>query len=465
MHKYKSYLLLFAVFFLLTACDNKKESQDFCFYYRDHICFSDSFPQYSGYRVSTNNPQIFIEGDNAYLRDLESLNADYLKFDFYFSKGAIIDTVHARIRCWRENGPYLQETTSAKWLKESYVGIKYRNAKKRLLKTGYSSILLTQNDTTYFIENGALCWRSADSKGFLSKQVQLDRSEYNEMLLNKNIGIIRTGNKIYISKDNLKTWSIIHEGSHSLLKSMIWDAEKESVVFSNYTGGDARVRHYIRRYNFNTGVTDTLWTLYTREDYNRSGLTPFGRHIHIIDVDPFTGDWYVGVGDYDGEAGIYRSTDQGKTFEKVGGGEQMWRTLSFIFRKDYIFWTADSESPQYISRISRNQLSRLPIADEDVVRFPLFNSALWFTYDDGEMIILSSNSEGSLYDDYHRVYGIVIDSNGVPTVYSLYAEKSDPHKNRGIFNQLFILDKDVDNNFWFFDNQNNIHRQFKLVKK
>ena len=78
---------------------------------------------------------------------------------------------------------------------------------------------------------------------------------------------------------------------------------------------------------------------------------------------------------------------------------------------------------------------------------------------------MSSNSEGSFYDDKHRLYGIIVDENGIPTVYSLFEEKSDPRKNRYIFNQLIFLDKDINDLYWFYDNQNQICRKFKLIKK
>ena len=458
-------VVLITSVFLLSSCIERGKTDSFSFYYRDRIKLTDFMPQYEGFKLSTNNPQLTISGDSLYLEEPELLNPNLLSFELYLSKDNITDTIQSQIRCWREDGPFLKETTSAKWLKKSILGIKFRNAKKKFFKTGDNSILLTLNDTTYSIKDGVLLWRTINDVGVLNKRLTLERNEYNQMLKNGRFSAIRTGDKIYGSVDGLHNWSTIHDGSHSLCKSMIWDSVDTSLVFINYTGGESRVRHYIRKYHFNSGLTDTLLTFYTKKDYISFGRRPYARHIHIIDVDPYTGDWYIGVGDYDDEPGIYRTTDRGMSFEKVGGGNQTWRTLSFIFREKYIYWTADSESPQFISRISRDQLDSLPISNEKVSRFPLFNSALWFAYDDGDIVILSSNSEGSIYDDYHRVYGIVIDENGIPTTYSLYSEKSDHRKNRKIFNQLFILGKDINGKYCFFDNQNDIHRQFVISTK
>ena len=377
----------------------------------------------------------------------------------------VYEEITVNIRCWKEDGPYLKEVTTGLFLKKNKIIRKICRGVKRLFKTGYNSVLLTHDGVTYYTYGGKLRWRTRDRKGVLSSQIKLESPEFNQMIVTDNYGFVRSGRTIYCSTDKLKTWKVAHSGSFALRKSMIWDNEAKTLLFSNYTGGSERVRHYLRRYNVDTDITDTILTFYTKKEHDELGLTPFARHIHIISEDTYTGDWYVAVGDYEDEPAIYRSTDKGKVFEKVGGGDQMWRTLSFIFKKDYILWGSDSESPQYLSCISRKQLNNLPIKNIDVKRYPLFNSALWFTYDDGDLTILTSNSEGSLYDAKHRVYGIRVDEKGVPTVYSLFEEKSDPNKNRFIFNQMIFLDKDVNNQFWFYDNQNQICRRFKLINK
>ena len=437
----------------------------YSFYYRDTFCLRNVFPKAIGFSLAEPYANVILDNGCIRLEDPEVLDARNLHIRVQIHKdNGDYEEVIVGIRCWRINGPYLKEVTRFQRLKCNHFFQKFCRGLKKIFKTGYNTILLTKEGNTYYTFGGKLRWKSNKKGGILSSQVKLERPEYNQMLKEGEYGFIRSGDTIYASIDSLQSWKIIHQGSHALRKSMIWDNDTQSLIFSNYTGGSERVRHYLRRYNVNTEETDTILTFYTKKEHDEQGLAPFARHIHIISEDPYTGDWYVAVGDYEDEPAIYRSTDKGRSFEIVGGGDQMWRTLSFIFKKDYILWGADSESPQYLSCISRKQLCNLPIKDVDVKRYPLFNSALWFTYDDDKMTIMSSNSEGSLYDDYHRVYGIVVNDEGIPTVYSLFEEKSDPNKNRYVYNQLCFLEKDIKDRLWFYDYQNSINRQFKLVK-
>lgn len=439
--------------------------EKFDFYYRDSFDLSKAFPDADSFALEGSSDNIIIKDGCILLRDPEKLNSDSIHNKVrVYSNIKDFELIEVNIRCWREDGPRLKEVTNFLNFKKGKFYHLLKRIVKKVFKTGFDSILLTQDGVTYYTWGGRLWWRTKHKKGILSSQVKLERSEYNQMIKTGKFGFIRTGNCIYVSEDGLKTWNVAHEGTHALIKSMLWDENLNSLVFTNYTGGSERVRHYIRRYNTATKYIETLLTFYTKEEHEKQGMTPFARHIHSISEDPYTGDWYVAVGDYEDEPAIYRSTDKGQSFEKIGGGDQMWRTLSFIFRKDYILWGSDSESPQYLSCINREQLNQLPIKDNDVKRYPLFNSALWFTYDDGDITIMSSNSEGSLYDDCHRVYGITIDDKGVPTVYSLYKAQSDPYKNHYVYNQLFIQTKDVDGKYWFYDFQNNISRQFILKK-
>ena len=173
----------------------------------------------------------------------------------------------------------------------------------------------------------------------------------------------------------------------------------------------------------------------------------------------------MGTGDANDESTIYRSTDNGNTFTKIGGGSQAWRTLSFFFTKDNIIWNTDSPDPQYLSCISRSNLSTTQFLSESLKHYPLYNSACWNSFYDSnnDMFVMASNCEGAIYDSYYRLYGIIID-NGKPTVYELYRESAGEH-NFNQFNQLFVLAKDNQNAFWVYDIRNAYYRQFVLMRQ
>lgn len=68
------------------------------------------------------------------------------------------------------------------------------------------------------------------------------------------------------------------------------------------------------------------------------------RHIHAVQYDSYMNAIWVATGDYDSESAIMYSTDGGKTFVTIGTGDQVWRTVSLIFTKNYVYWGMDGTS-------------------------------------------------------------------------------------------------------------------------
>lgn len=66
------------------------------------------------------------------------------------------------------------------------------------------------------------------------------------------------------------------------------------------------------------------------------------RHIHSVQFDPFTDFIWLCTGDHDDESRISFSQDYGETWEVIGSGDEMYRTVSLIFDKDKIYWGSDS---------------------------------------------------------------------------------------------------------------------------
>ena len=66
------------------------------------------------------------------------------------------------------------------------------------------------------------------------------------------------------------------------------------------------------------------------------------RHVHGLCQDPYTGALWLTTGDTDEESFIAVSHDDGKTFERIGGGDQGWRTCKLLFTDNYIYWAADT---------------------------------------------------------------------------------------------------------------------------
>jgi len=80
------------------------------------------------------------------------------------------------------------------------------------------------------------------------------------------------------------------------------------------------------------------------------------RHIHFIQWDKYENFIWMGTGDKDYECKLMRSTDNGDTWEMVGGGSQLWRAVGVSFTEGALYWGTDAGSvsdPNYIIKMDR----------------------------------------------------------------------------------------------------------------
>jgi hypothetical protein len=78
------------------------------------------------------------------------------------------------------------------------------------------------------------------------------------------------------------------------------------------------------------------------------------RHIHCVQYDTFSREIWMGTGDRDSESSISFSQDKGNTWVDLGSGDQQFRTVSFLFTRDYVYWGSDAPTRQnYIHRYIR----------------------------------------------------------------------------------------------------------------
>lgn len=324
------------------------------------------------------------------------------------------------------------------------------------IKTTKRPLLYSANKFIYW-QNGFLYKQTFDGIIQLSAY-QLDDFMYSDMEYAEGWYALRSGGTIMISSD-LQNWKEIYRGKRGIKNSMCFcgSGKNLSLLFIEYTPGVVRERHKVWKYSVLAEDLSIIKEFYTEKEHITQGLFPCARHIHVIMKDPFTGDLYVGTGDSDIESGIYCSKDNGKTFELLFWGKQDYRALSFIFTKNAVFWNTDTHESQAIYRILRKDM-----AQKKVTRFPLVNGALWCSLkypikiNGCDFYIMSSNSEGALFDNYNRVYGIKID-NDVPVFYELIKKRS-----RTCYSQLFILGLDINNRIYFYDHEIGVTYSYML---
>ncbi len=83
------------------------------------------------------------------------------------------------------------------------------------------------------------------------------------------------------------------------------------------------------------------------------------RHIHSLQMDPYSKSLWITTGDNDHECmiGYFIEKGEGVTLYKVGSGSQKWRAVSLLFTKDEVLWGTDSpENQNHIYRLEKKSI-------------------------------------------------------------------------------------------------------------
>lgn len=457
------FLFIFQNKKIILLYHQEEKSDDISFYYQDTVCIDSLFPEYTGLPFYIQDTSFIAKGRHVFLRDpcRFSNNETSVKIRF-MSKPVVEKTV--KVKNWRERKNYLREITDVPYYKGSKISQFINFITEKITNSNYGVVAL--GDSLYYFDYGSIYMDYRGVKTRLKSSINLEWPEYNQMIKANGYIFFRNGSKIHVTTNNFETYKTIYNDRRGIKESMVWDDINNVLLFTMYTSGAERKRHYLLSYDPASEVIDTLQTFYTYNDYKTQGLRPYCRHIHLLCKDPYTGYLFIGVGDYNEEPAIYMSNDGGKSLLCVGRGTQNWRTLSIFFTDKSIYWTTDTETPQYIIEISRSMLSNLPILESNIKKYPIINSAIWWNLklSDDEYLV-GSNSEGCYYDDFHRIYLLHFNVQGPPTVYSVFEEKSLEQRDLGIkYHQTAPLFLDYNNNLWCYDTHLG-YRQFKFNKK
>ena len=472
MRKYSVFLLLVLIIVLVfllfwgnkTLQIESEKNDATSFFYKDTINVDSLFPQYEGWGFEIDNKDVGINNREFYLLNPDSFSVSDIRFNIIFSKGTSSVCKEVKYRCWQEDFSGLNEITKGKFWAGSKLHLLCKLISDHLFDNGKKGVVAC-GDSVYFFDNGNIVMEYLGAKQKLKSKIPLETYEYNQMIRGGNNIFFRNGPKIYMTSDNFQTFKLIYDDRRGIKESMVWDEGSERLLFTMYTPDTIRLRHYLLAYSPVLNKIDTLQTFFTTVEGHKNGKTLYCRHIHLLCKDPYTGYLFLGVGDFDDEPAIYMSRDGGQTLETVGKGTQCWRTLSFFFTDKYIYWTTDSDEPQYIYRVDRTELNKLPVNTNMLSRFPLINSALWCNVQvNDSTYYLGSNSEGCYYDDYHRIYRITFGGDGVPRIYAVFEEKSLSVKENGIrYHQTSPLFIDSGRKLWCYDTHIGI-RCFKIIR-
>lgn len=126
---------------------------------------------------------------------------------------------------------------------------------------------------------------------------------------------------------------------------------------------------YLGEYFLNNNRENTVNLFKSNDDgLNWKVIKKFDdiRHIHCVQYDPFSNSIWLGTGDRSHESSISFSEDGGENWSVIGAGDEIFRTVSFIFTKDHVYWGTDSPTKHnFIYRYHRknSEIERLSQVD------------------------------------------------------------------------------------------------------
>lgn len=264
---------------------------------------------------------------------------------------------------WEVKGTLTIDASSGKWFTDLFVDEGTNTM--HLIKTT-DGFTMEHNQLCSFIWNGESWWQS---------------------------GTLELGAKRWLSNNN----------SIDVCTNADWS--KRVMIFGEY-GTTKDGSTYALYKSTNSG---SAWTKVLELGGNSNGAEYTGeiRHWHTVQVDPYTLHWWASTGDGDPQCRIYRSTDDGDTWELMFSGSQRERLCSFVFEKDCIYYGMDStnnwdEQSVKIVKIDKSKLETdRANAREDVAvvdsAFAVYGlSKVWFP--EG-FIVWSQREVGSFLKD------------------------------------------------------------------
>ena len=218
-------------------------------------------------------------------------------------------------------------------------------------------IFFIEGNKVYF-SRGSDLYESNDSFGTASRIGSLPKST--EKVIKTGCGFFaRTGTAIYRSGD-LKDWTNEFEVRPSAaLQHMFatyFDPQTRMcyVYTGEYTSDNPADLHAAYPGAYSPDGRSEWKKILEFDSLATSGSVNVARHFHVVTVDPYTGQVWVGTGDADEHSRIMYSDDHGDSFRLIGIGQQRWRTLSIWFTATHVYWNMDSADPQSVWRIPRS---------------------------------------------------------------------------------------------------------------
>lgn len=124
------------------------------------------------------------------------------------------------------------------------------------------------------------------------------------------------------------------------------------------------------------------------------------KHIHGCYWDPYEKKIWTCTGDFAQENHLVISDENFENQEWIGDGQQMYRTTSILFQKNYVYWLMDSQLEQsYSVRFDRK--------NRQAIKLQAFPGPIWYTkyLKDGYYLASTANEIGDgVLDNYAHIF-------------------------------------------------------------
>lgn len=154
------------------------------------------------------------------------------------------------------------------------------------------------------------------------------------------------GNHLFRSSDAGKTWTAIRQLPSS--------SGPMGILPSGLCVHEGTI--YVGEYPLDRTQHPRLLVSPDEGDTWRTIETVDARHIHAIQIDPFTEECWITTGDADDDSMITRVSDG--HLEVIGTGSQRWRAVELVFTPSSIIWGMDCPytTENHILKLDRSEL-------------------------------------------------------------------------------------------------------------
>ena len=314
-----------------------------------------------------------------------------ISFDDEKSNLGLPDAVEERLDGSYASKDLEEQATPQKMVFELPVHKPHRNPNLAVTKswpdsTANIQIIFTEGETVWGTARDRSLYKSTSAghwehKAYLSSGVAprggMVRCADNSLLH------FDTSYRMRRSTNEGSSWAIVHErrapGLEPLsTQSILVQPKTGHIYYGEYTNGTGEdVKDCALWRSKDHGVT---WEIvYTWPLLNRADGPDVIRHIHSVQVDPYTDEVYVMTGDGTDKTGIWKV--QGDTCVPVLTNDMLgrdWfespRCISLMFFPDWVAWGSDSTTNPYVFRIPRSAFGTDPSKLE---RGPRLSSTAW----------------------------------------------------------------------------------------